>query len=157
MDLSIDIIVEHDAWSALPDLEELVRHAASAALAEAEGNVASGTELSVVFCDDAFIRVLNRDWREKDTPTNVLSFPADDTARELTLGDLVIAYETTAREAEEEGKSLRDHAIHLVVHGLLHLVGYDHETDGEAEDMERRETRALARLGISCPYEGACS
>jgi probable rRNA maturation factor len=153
MSLAIDITFEDDAWMALPGLETLVAEASAAALAEADVAVGAGTELSVVLCDDAFIRVLNRDWRAKDRPTNVLSFPADPASRALTLGDIVIAYETTVREAEAEAKPFRDHLSHLIVHGVLHLLGFDHEDDAEAEAMERREIAALRRLGISSPYE----
>jgi probable rRNA maturation factor len=155
MGLSIDITVEHDAWSSLVDLEAIVERAAAAALASGDVAVTTDTELSVVFCDDTFIQALNRDWRGKDRPTNVLSFPADPTARAITLGDIVIAYETTAREASSEGRALRDHVTHLVVHGVFHLLGYDHETDSEAEVMEKLEVRALMALGIASPYEDA--
>lgn len=155
MGLSIDINVEHDAWTSLSGIDDLVGRAVNAAVAECGVAVAAETELSLVLCDDAFIQNLNRDWRHKDKPTNVLSFPADPSARAITLGDIVIAYETTAREAASEGKPLRDHVTHLVIHGLLHLLGYDHETDSEADIMERLEIRALLTLGIASPYEDA--
>ena len=155
MGLSIDITIEHDAWASLGDLDSLVARAVTAAVAESGRIVAAGAELSVVLCDDAFIQVLNRDWRDKDKPTNVLSFPADPSARAVTLGDIVVAYETSAHEATAEGKTLRDHFSHLIVHGVLHLLGYDHETDPEAEAMEALEVRALTTLGIASPYEDA--
>ena len=114
--------------------------------------------MSLVLCDDAFIRALNRTWRGKDRPTNVLSFPtgpgeprAPDAGPTL-LGDIVVSYETAAREAREEGKSLPDHLAHLVVHGMFHLLGYDHEDDSEADVMEALEGRALAALGVASPY-----
>ena len=108
-----------------------------------------------MLCDDAFIRTLNRDWRDKDKATNVLSFPADPSARHVTLGDIVVAYETSAAEAAHEDRPLGDHLAHLVVHGTLHLLGYDHETDRDADAMERLESRALRRLDIASPYEDA--
>lgn len=114
------------------------------------------SELSVVFTDDAAVRELNAGWRGKDKPTNVLSFPAFSTSPDAPLppmlGDIVLAAETVAREAALEGKPLANHITHLVVHGLLHLLGYDHETDAEAEEMEALERAALARLAIPDPY-----
>ena len=106
--------------------------------------------------DDSAIRALNRDWRGKDEPTNVLSFPAAapgkaGRARRM-LGDIVIAYETVAREARAEGKPFDHHLAHLAVHGFLHLLGYDHETDARSRAMERLETRDPARLGVPDPY-----
>ncbi len=106
--------------------------------------------------DDSAIRALNRDWRKLDAPTNVLSFPARTAGaprqRPRHLGDIVIAYETTAREAIVEGKSFNHHLVHLAVHGYLHLLGYDHATDGDAEKMERLEVDILARLAVPDPY-----
>ena len=107
--------------------------------------------------DDGLVRRLNRDFRGKDRPTNVLSFaltegePAPDTGP-VMLGDVVLAFDTVAREAREQSKSERDHALHLVVHGVLHLMGYDHGSEAEARVMERMETRVLADLGIADPY-----
>ena len=116
-------------------------------------------EVSLVLCDDAFIRTLNKTWRGKDKPTNVLSFPAAFVpgldAGPLMLGDVVVAFETSASEAADGGLSLRDHLAHLIVHGLSHLLGFDHEDDGDAATMERLESRALATLGIASPYGGA--
>ena len=149
MTLAIDIAVEHEAWSALGDLDARVRSAVDAALAVGGGDMPVHAELSLVLCDDAFIRDLNQRWRGKDMATNVLSFPSADPAM---LGDIVVAYETCAREAEDEGRPLGDHLAHMLVHGILHLVGLDHEDDDEAEAMERLEVQALARLGIASPY-----
>jgi probable rRNA maturation factor len=149
---SIDVLIDSELWSSQPDAEAVVRRAVAAAVDE--GSSQTG-ELAIVLTDDSAIRALNRDWRGMDKPTNVLSFPGggnapDDEAPHL--GDVIIAYETTAREAQEEGKSLADHLTHLTVHGYLHLLGYDHETDGEAEAMERLESVILARLGVPDPY-----
>jgi len=113
-------------------------------------------ELAIVLTDDSAIRALNRDWRGKDEPTNVLSFPAQEPGADRRaprmLGDIVIAYETAAREAEVEGKPLVHHLAHLAVHGFLHLVGYDHEASEEADAMEGLEVAILARLGVPDPY-----
>lgn len=112
--------------------------------------------LALALSDDEAIRALNRNWRGKDTPTNVLSFPVAAAGRTLRgpvpWGDVIIAYETTAREADEAGKSFADHAAHLAVHGFLHLAGYDHEKDIDAEVMEGLERAILARIGIPDPY-----
>ncbi len=152
--VDIDISVEAGAWPDEARLNWLVERAAGAALAEA--GVRGHSELSVVFSDDAHIQVLNAEWRGKDKPTNVLSFPAfplsvGDPLPPL-LGDVVLAAETVAREAVLEEKPLENHITHLVVHGLLHLLGHDHETDAEAEAMEAIERAALARLAIPDPY-----
>ncbi len=152
--LAVDIAVEHDAWRAVAGLSALAERAAAAALAEVD-DAPGEAEVSLVLCDDAFIRALNRTWRGKDQPTNVLSFPTDAEAPDAgpaLLGDIVVAYETSAREADEEGRSLGAHLAHLVVHGMFHLLGYDHEDDGEADVMEGLEGRALAALGIASPY-----
>jgi probable rRNA maturation factor len=116
-------------------------------------------ELAVMLTDDAGIRTLNNNWRGIDKPTNVLSFPAlpptgpvgpDDAPR--MLGDIAIAYETVRKEADEEQKPFDHHLSHLAVHGYLHLIGYDHENDADAEAMESLETEILAQLGIPDPY-----
>jgi probable rRNA maturation factor len=154
-DIEIDILIEAGDWPVEETLEELARRAIGAAFAEADIRQAA-TELSLVFTDDAHIRSLNAAWRNKDKPTNVLSFPAFPVKRESPLppmlGDIILASETIAGEAELEGKPLEHHLTHLIIHGLLHLLGYDHETDAEAEEMEAAERRALARLAISDPY-----
>jgi probable rRNA maturation factor len=120
----------------------------------------TGRVLSLLFTDDATIADLNRDWRGKPKPTNVLSFPAPDTSEAadgipMPLGDIVFGFETVAKEAAEAGLTLADHINHLLVHGLLHLLGYDHEEDREATAMEQLETAILARLGIADPYAGS--
>lgn len=138
-----------------PGPQRLVRRAVSAALDGA--GFADPAEVSVRLTDDAEIRVLNREWRGQDKPTNVLSFPLDDDAPEggpCPLGDIVVAFETCAREAREEDKPLGDHLAHMAVHGTLHLLGHDHETPAEAEEMEALERAVLARLGVADPYAG---
>lgn len=154
--LEIDILVEADGWAALPDAEALVRRAVSAALAEgAELEEDATFEVSVTLTDDARIRRINKDWRDKDKPTNVLSFPAAEVPDGVTpvpLGDIIVAFETVAAEALDEDKALADHFTHLIVHGTLHLVGFDHEDEAEAEEMEDTERHILAELGISDPY-----
>ena len=152
--VDIDLTVEAGHWPDEARLSLLIDRAAAAAFAETE--TTGHSELSVVFSDDAHIRTLNADWRGKDKPTNVLSFPAFPLSRggplPPMLGDIVLAAETVAREAALEDKPLENHITHLVVHGLLHLLGYDHETDAEAEEMEAVERAALARLAIPDPY-----
>lgn len=154
--LEIDILVEADGWAALPDAEALVRRAVAAALAEgAELEEDATFEVSVTLTDDARIRRINKDWRDKDKPTNVLSFPAAEVPDGVTpvpLGDIIVAFETVAAEALDEDKALADHFTHLIVHGTLHLVGFDHEDEEEAEEMEDTERHILAGLGISDPY-----
>jgi probable rRNA maturation factor len=156
-EIVIDLSVEAGNWPEEPELERLCRAAVEAALAETGLQPPLGdTELSILFTDDAQIRSLNAQWRDKDKATNVLSFPAfaPNKAGPLPpmLGDIVLAAETVQREALLEGKTVAHHISHLVVHGLLHLIGYDHEVDEEAEEMEALERRILARLAIADPY-----
>lgn len=153
MGLSIDIAVEHDAWNALGDLDALAARAAAAVLAASGLPVAEGAEWSIVLADDAFVQDLNARWRGKDCATNVLSFPTDAGARDHALGDVIVAWGTSAREAAERGWTMPDYLAHLLVHGLGHLLGLDHETDAEADAMEAVEARALATLGIASPFE----
>jgi probable rRNA maturation factor len=132
-----------------------VREAIDAALAAARVRLAQGAEVSVVFSNDARVRELNRRYRGKDLATNVLSFRAPAVAPDALgpmLGDIVLAAETVAHEARAEGLALEVHLSHLLVHGFLHLVGYDHEDEREATVMERLETAILKRLGIADPY-----
>jgi probable rRNA maturation factor len=146
---TIDISIQSPLWNTL-DCETTVRRAIAAAATPE----AMQAEVSVLLTDDAAIRVLNAQWRRRDEPTNVLSFPAPPTspAEPHLLGDIVIAYETTAREAAMEHKRFDHHLAHLTVHGFLHLLGYDHESETEAETMERLEREILARLDIADPY-----
>ena len=154
MPVDIDIFVEAGDWPAEGELTRLVDRAVESAFAETGADGSS--ELSIVFSDDAHIRTLNAAWRRKDKPTNVLSFPAFPFPKggklPPMLGDIVLASETVAREAALEAKPLENHITHLVIHGLLHLLGHDHETDAEAEEMETIERAALARLAIPDPY-----
>ncbi len=149
----LDIIVEAPAWNALRGVKPALRRAIMAAATPMR---LDETELAVVLTDDAAIRKLNRRWRGRDKPTNVLSFPAQASvppgSGPRPLGDVVIAYETMAREAQEQGLPLTHHLAHLAVHGFLHLLGYDHESDTEAETMERLEREILARIDVPDPY-----
>lgn len=143
----IDIEVEADAWTqALPNAEALARQGAEAALQDRAG------DLVILLTDDARSRELNRDHREQDKATNVLSFPAAPSAAPH-LGDVALAYETCAREAAEQGKDLGHHLTHLVAHGVLHLLGWDHAVDADAEAMEAQERDLLAQLGVPDPYQ----
>lgn len=160
--LELDVSPE---WGDDVDWDKLTHRAAEAIGAEAAELANPDMLVSVVFADDAEVQVLNRQWRAKDKPTNVLSFPMlsreevlrasemKDGGAPAMLGDIVLARETCMREAAEKSVALAVHATHLVIHGLLHLAGYDHETGAaEAEEMEALEVRALARLGIADPY-----
>ena len=142
----IEIEIEAEAWTgALPGAEAVVERAAQAALGTVEGDIV------VLLTDDAAVRELNGRFRDKDKPTNVLSFPAPENALPH-LGDIVLAYGVCATEAETQGKTLADHLSHLVVHGVLHLLGRDHEDDTEAEEMEAEEREILAQIGVADPY-----
>lgn len=142
----IEVEVEDDAWTeALPDAAAVADRAATAALGGVGGDVV------VLLTDDAAVQDLNARFRERDRPTNVLSFPAAESAAPH-LGDLVLAYGVCAAEAEAQGKSLADHLSHLTVHGVLHLLGRDHEAEAEAEEMEAEERSILASLGVADPY-----
>ncbi|MEL6586889.1 MAG: rRNA maturation RNase YbeY [Pseudomonadota bacterium] len=161
--MTVEVILEDDRWT---ELERLAGVAVPAALNGA--GVGSGWEVVVLGCGDDRIAALNAEFRGQSKPTNVLSWPSDD-RRPATmgkppappdpsdpeLGDLALAYETCAREAEEQGKAFDDHVIHLVVHGVLHLLGYDHETDADALRMESLERRVLSGLGLPDPYDNA--
>jgi probable rRNA maturation factor len=154
-----EVLIVADCWNAEADAEAVIFRAIEAAAAMVDADTGDA-ELAIMLTDDAGIRTLNQNWRGIDKPTNVLSFPAlqppagadepDDMPR--MLGDIAIAYETTRREADDEQKPFANHLSHLAVHGFLHLVGYDHEKDGEAEQMETLERDILATLGIADPY-----
>ena len=152
----IDIVIESPLWDRIADIEAQVRRAAEAALPPARADC----EIAVLLTDDQSMRALNARFRGSDKPTNVLSFPAPasaqptagDGAPSAFLGDIVIAFETANAEADAEEKEFGHHVAHLIVHGVLHLLGYDHEADAEAEAMEARERAILMQLDISDPY-----
>ena len=161
MDDLVDLVIEDDRWAAL-DMVALAEKAARAALGVTD--VSAAYEICVMACDDARIAELNGEFREKPTATNVLSWPAFELSAEVeggqptsppiaeSLGDIAIAYETCAREAAEKNITMQAHVLHLVVHGCLHLLGYDHETDKDATLMEDLEVKALASIGVENPY-----
>ena len=158
MTLEIEVTELNDRWNALSDIESMARQAIEASCALAGVRLMEGAEVGVQLADDTQVRALNRKWRNIDKPTNVLSFPAAEPkalASAPMLGDIVLAYETTQAEASAEGKTFGDHTTHLIVHGFLHLIGFDHLTDSQAEAMERLETRILAQLGVADPYAPA--
>jgi len=139
----------------LPACEELARVAVETALQQLE-MADSEFEVSLALADDETVRALNRDYRQKDKPTNVLAFPSPSSPLAdgpRLLGDIVVAFETVGAEAEAQAKSLDDHLRHLVIHGLLHLLGFDHETDEEATRMEQMETHILRQLDVPDPYD----
>jgi probable rRNA maturation factor len=160
--LSVALVREDGDWVGFGALDDVVREAVGALARHPQLFLSPGSEASVVLGSDALVRRLNRDYRGKDAATNVLSFPfqrppgvgSDDDAY---LGDVVLAAETVGREATERGIEPRHHLQHLVVHGLLHLLGRDHQTDTEAEEMERLEVEILKAIGVADPYATATS
>jgi probable rRNA maturation factor len=165
--MMLEVAVDADEeWDSSRSWEQLARKAAEAAIAESAfpqlADSERAVEISVTLTGDEQVRALNAEWRGKDKPTNVLSFPMADErdltranvdGPELLLGDIILAHGVCEAEAAEKGVSVEQHATHLLVHGTLHLLGYDHHEDRDAADMEAREVRALARLGIANPYE----
>jgi probable rRNA maturation factor len=148
--LKIDVLVDSALWKKSAKGRSLVRRAVAAA---ADALSTRRSQLAIVLTDDSAIRQLNRLWRGIDAATNVLSFPTKQTADEPPhLGDVVLAYQTIAREARAEGKPFAHHLAHLAVHGFLHLMGYDHQADADAEVMEQVEREVLRRLRIPDPY-----
>lgn len=165
--MMLEIAIDSDEeWDSSRSWADLARGAAEAAIAESAfpqlGTSGRSVELSICLADDEQVRALNAQWRGVDKATNVLSFPLaqpDDlktnvAAPELLLGDIILARGVCEAEAADKGVAVEDHAVHLLVHGTLHLLGYDHHDDELASDMEAREVRALKRLGIANPYEG---
>jgi probable rRNA maturation factor len=153
-----EVLVVADCWQTEPGAEAVIQRAIATAAEMVDADIGEA-ELAVMLTDDAGIRTLNSNWRGVDKPTNVLSFPAlqpagragpDDAPR--VLGDIAIAYQTTRKEADDEHKPFDHHLSHLAVHGFLHLIGYDHEKDDDAETMETLEAEILAQLGIPEPY-----
>jgi probable rRNA maturation factor len=148
--LKIDVIVESELWKQHDDIKSAVRRAVTQAAAVLS---TQSCELAIVLTDDSAIRLLNRDWRGVDAPTNVLSFPAGRAGGAPPfIGDIVLAYQTIAGEARAERKPLTHHIAHLAVHGFLHLLGYDHVRKKDAEAMEAVERDVLQRLGVPDPY-----
>lgn len=160
--MQIDVLIEDHRWDAL-DVETLADKACRAAFQHVLGDTAA--EVSVLACNDRRIADLNEDFRGKPTPTNVLSWPSQERGAQADggtpnlvlgldaeLGDIAIAYDTCLREADASGRSLADHTMHLLVHGTLHLLGFDHERDGDAQLMERIEVEILGNLGVADPY-----
>jgi probable rRNA maturation factor len=148
--MRLQIRVDDPAWASVPDLRKLARAAIRASLETKDAS------LSVLFTDDAAMRTLNARWRGQDKPTNVLSFPAAPSPQmpgePRELGDIALAYGVVAAEAAAQGKPIHHHTAHLLVHGVLHLLGYDHETDQDAHAMEAREIAILKSFGIDNPY-----
>jgi probable rRNA maturation factor len=152
----LDILVEAGEWPSKARLKRIAEKVLGAASAELKLDLPEGAELSLLFTDDAHIKSLNRKFRGKNKPTNVLSFPGAPAANGgigPILGDIVLAAETVSREAEGEGLTLEAHLTHLILHGFLHILGYDHEDDGEAGLMEGLETAILGGIGVADPYE----
>jgi len=149
--VAIDVSIRSARWRRQPRAPAIVRRAIATA---AQAASTARAELAIVLTHDSAMRALNCTWRGKDAPTNVLSFPSGASRAQglVHLGDIVIAFETVAREAKAEGKPFRHHLAHLAVHGYLHLIGHDHETDRDARKMERLERKILARLAIPDPY-----
>jgi probable rRNA maturation factor len=157
--IDVAVLILDERWAEIGDCESLARRSVEAAFS-AVGEVPSGdVEISVALADDVAVQALNRDWRGKDHPTNVLSFPAPRTRAPgpRPLGDIALAYETVARESRDHSKPFADHAVHLLVHGTLHLLGYDHECESDATVMEALEIEALARIGLADPYRGVAA
>jgi probable rRNA maturation factor len=154
--LEVEIVRHGDAWAGdAPDI--LIERAARAALSAAPSLPPGTYRLTLLLTDDGEMRDLNRIWRGKDAPTNVLSFPSGEVAATGFLGDVALAAETTRREAREQDIAFQDHVSHLVVHGVFHLLGFDHDDDEAAERMETLERRALASLAIADPYAAEVS
>ena len=169
-EIVVIVDVVSSGWRAADlDLDDIVTTAARAAVVGADVSIAAGVELGVRLTDDAEIRTLNGEWRDRDAATNVLAFALNDSAAipgegpmipggengVVMLGDVLVAYETSAGEAVDQGKSMTHHLSHLVVHGTLHLLGFGHESEDDAETMEALERVVLDRIGIPDPYLGS--
>ena len=154
----IDVQRQAPQWRLIPGVTALVRQAARQAIRQSGLALQSHVEVAIALSNDANVRIANKAWRQQDKPTNVLSFPAVPVERlpeTPFLGDIILAYETVAEEAAKDHKPLEDHISHLIVHGVLHLLGHDHMTNEEASRMETLETAILAALGIPDPYESS--
>ncbi len=152
----IDISIEFEAWSKIAGLEKLVRTAAFAAVSDCEEKFINQAELSILLTSDDAMRQLNSTYRGQDKPTNVLSFPGEtetqSQSRSFLLGDVVLSYQTVVTEAQQQRISLENHISHLIVHGVLHLLGHDHENDKDAHNMEHLEINILKGIGVENPY-----
>lgn len=161
----IYLSLDDERWRAQGDVGPLVERAAQAALARQGVGLGGAVELSLALADDAVVHELNRLWRGIDKPTNVLAFPGDPAAAPAIglnspprqLGDVIVAYETVVAEARHQAKPVGAHLSHLIVHGVLHLLGFDHESDAEAAIMEAEEIAILAGLGVPDPYGDAAA
>lgn len=150
----LTLVIENKNWTEIRRLKSLAEKTVEATLPARDRK----KQITILFADDATLKSLNRDWRGKNKPTNVLSFPAAQNLKlprgqAKPLGDIALAFETVKREAVQSGKTLKAHTTHLLVHGVLHLLGYDHMSDAEAELMEAREVKILKKLGIDNPYQ----
>ncbi len=153
--VSLDLQSEDDGWLAVENIESLCERAVFQASMEAQPKPMQGAELSILLTNNTKIRVLNKQWRGIDKPTNVLSFPAvlpEKIAKSPILGDIALAFETIELEAQTDQKSMNNHITHLVIHGFLHILGYDHETEKDAALMEALEISILEKLNIANPY-----
>jgi probable rRNA maturation factor len=149
---SIDIQIQSPLWDAQPVAVQIVRDAIAAAAATLS---TADNEVSILLTDDKAIRLLNREWRGIDKPTNVLSFPAATTKASVRMplfGDIVMAYETLKRECDDEDRIFLHHLAHLTVHGFLHLIGYDHQVEAQAEEMEGLESKIMTRMQMPDPH-----
>jgi probable rRNA maturation factor len=151
----LTLLIQHDAWHALGDVREAIHNAYDGT--KAKVNAIAGREVAVVLASDEDVQTLNREFRGKNAPTNVLSFPTNTGSsvildEAMPLGDIILAYETVTKEASNENKSRLHHLTHLVIHGLLHLTGFDHQRETEAAQMEALECEILASLSIADPY-----
>ncbi len=157
---TIEISVQYPEWEKLGDIYNIIKLTAKTALNSAilpKICIDRDLEISVVLANDDLVQILNREYRQKDKPTNILTFATLDseeipTSGVLNLGDIILSYETMERESQEKGTFMLDHIKHLTVHGVLHLLGYDHQTEDEANDMETLEIRILEQLGVQNPY-----
>jgi probable rRNA maturation factor len=154
MTISVDVEVVDPAWLVVEDIEGLAHEVVAATLTQVGRRVHPDAEVSIRLCDDEEIRTLNAAWRDTDKATDVLSFPAPAGSPGVLLGDIVVAFEYVSEEAREAGRSLRDYLAHMLVHGFLHLLGFEHDDDADAEVMENFERRILAALGVDDPYAG---
>ncbi len=153
--ISLDIQIENSGWEAIDNIEGLCERAVFQAIKQAKLKFIKGAELSILLTGNAEVHTLNKQWRKMDKPTNVLSFPAvppKKIAKSPVLGDIALAFETVKLEATNDQKILENHLSHLVIHGFLHILGYDHENEADAAIMEALEISILEKLDIANPY-----